>query len=86
MAAGAAERQGPVLLPLDLVEHVQDGHAFLDLHLMGFVVGLFVLIGIEPKNFEGLGHGFFSLELMISQEIHQNDDFVKTSRCKARKN
>jgi hypothetical protein len=71
VTAGTSEGQGSILFPFDLVENVQNGHTFQNLNRVGFIIGLFVFIRIEPEDFKGLDHGFISLDLMISQESHQ---------------
>jgi hypothetical protein len=69
VAAGPAEGQAPVLLPLDLIQNVQDVHPFLHFHLIGFVVRLLVFIGVEPENLKSLHHLFDSLKIEIKSQI-----------------
>ena len=55
VGARAPVGEGAVLLPLDLVEGVQDAIGPEDLHLVVVPVGVSVDLGIEPSNAQGDG-------------------------------
>ena len=65
MGARAAERQRAVVVPLHLVQRVEDAVGLLDLDLELLPVGRAVVLGVEPLDSEtnlhqlGFGHQYF---------------------------
>ncbi len=62
---GAAQRQGAVLIPFDLVQHVKDLVIERRLNLIRFPVGLLVLVRIEALNLDidlHHQHSLFSIQ------------------------
>lgn len=55
MRAGTTKRQGPVLVPLDLVQRVQHAVACLDRHLVGLPVGLGIHFGVISPDLQAGG-------------------------------
>jgi hypothetical protein len=52
MAARPAIGKGGILLRPDPVEAIEKPIERISLHLVGLVVGFFILLGIESKNFQ----------------------------------